>query len=174
MSIAVFASLPVCNNDRFIRGRKIRTSFLHPSCPYKSFSTALSLGLNTLQCSEKNNWLLQTSAHAITGQHIGPKRSAVTCSSSNLFGLYREGQMGRSHQTSLRKRKQEGAVWFSFHSSVNAPRYAAEWLDLKDLCYWKGSSGIAALCQHQKSLRGQRRIMCGTFLKHCELQNHLP
>lgn len=54
MSIAVFASFSVCNNERFIRGGKVRrTSFLHPSCPYKSFSRTLNLGVNTSQCSEK-------------------------------------------------------------------------------------------------------------------------
>lgn len=107
MSIVIFASFPVCNTEIFIRGEKIRrTSF--PSCPYKSFSTALNLGVNTSPCLEKQSATPNEHACNYRPTH----RAQAQCSyllQQQCFRLYMEGQMGCCHQMSLRKQKNRGS-----------------------------------------------------------------
>lgn len=93
--------------------------------------------MNTSQCSEKkthqnNHRLLQTSRHAVTGQHTRPKGSVVTCSSSDLFiSTWRVRWDVLTKRPSGSKNQRE---LFGFPSTARwtQPGIAAEWLDLKD------------------------------------------
>lgn len=105
--------------------------------------------------------------HAITGQQVGPGHSYLLQQQPFGASTWRSGGTF-SPNVPLRKRKPGEAVWFSFRGLVNTAGCAAERLDPKGSRYWKGSSGIAALCQRQHHLRGHRRVTRGTFSKHCK------
>lgn len=99
--------------------------------------------------------------HAITGQQVGPGHSY----------LLQQQPFGASTWTSggtFSASVPQQAVWVSVRGSVSAAGRAAERLAGKDWRYWRGSSGIAALCQRQHHLRGHRGVTRGTFSKRCE------
>lgn len=99
--------------------------------------------------------------HAIPGQQVGPGHSYLL--QQQPFGA----STRRSGGTFSPSAPQE-AVWVSSRGSASAAGCPAERLGLRDWHYWRSSSGIAVLGQHQQHLRGHRRVMSGTFSKHCK------
>lgn len=88
MSIVVFASSPVCNNDWFITGRKIRTSFLHPSRPYKSFSTALNLGSKYFTVLGKTTGYSQQTRMQLQANIEGPSTARLLAPAAIVWYLH--------------------------------------------------------------------------------------
>lgn len=143
MSIVVFASFQVCNDEKFIReGKKKGLASFIPHVPTKAFKQH-----STREWIQRSLQLLWPGSHAITGN----AQAQAQCSDlPSSFQLRVEGQMGpHPHQPPRRKQGLKQRQLSGHLTALQTLQTGAT--DSKELCYWKGSSGASALCQRWKS-----------------------
>lgn len=133
---------------------------------YKSFSTALNLGVNTTQCSGKQR--APPSEHRPrAGRHTG--RAVPAPAPAATLWCPRGVSDGTLSPPPLPKQSPERCG--SPAGAGPAHPGGCIWRTQR---YWKGSGAPLPSVSTQNRLCGQRCVTCGTFLKHRKWQNPLP